>query len=88
MACRTKRSKRELVRIVRTPTGAIELDATGRAPGRGAYICRDETCWPAAIKRGALAAQLRVSIPDSTIEALGHQIEATHERRLQPAMSD
>ncbi|MCY3912165.1 MAG: YlxR family protein [Chloroflexi bacterium] len=87
MACRTKRSKRELVRIVRTPAGAIELDSSGRAPGRGAYICRDAACWPAAIKRGALATQLRVSIPNSTIEEIGHQLEATRERRLQPTMS-
>jgi len=76
------------VRIVRTPAGAIELDSSGRAPGRGAYICRDAACWPAAIKRGALAAQLRVAIPNSTIEELGHEMEAAREQRLEPAMSD
>ncbi|MCY4112615.1 MAG: YlxR family protein [Chloroflexi bacterium] len=88
IACRTKRFKRELVRIVRTPAGAVELDSGGRAPGRGAYICRDEACWPSAIKRGALAAQLRVTIPNSTIEELGHELDAARERRLQPTMSD
>ena len=55
IACRTKRSKRELIRIVRTPTGEIRLDPSGRAAGRGAYICTDEACWPTAKGRGALA---------------------------------
>ena len=45
VACRTARPKRELVRVVRTPGGAMVLDETGRAAGRGAYLCRDAACW-------------------------------------------
>ena len=42
VACRTVRPKRELMRVVRTPAGEIILDASGRAPGRGAYVCRTD----------------------------------------------
>jgi len=63
VACRTPRQKRELLRVVRTPGGAIVLDATGRAPGRGAYVCAAVTRQDAAIAKGALRRALAVPIP-------------------------
>jgi predicted RNA-binding protein YlxR (DUF448 family) len=51
------------VRVVRAPGGAIVLDATGRAPGRGAYVCDDDACKDAAMKKGALRRALAVPIP-------------------------
>ncbi len=42
--CRKKREKRELVRIVRTPEGEIKFDPTGKANGRGCYVCTSEEC--------------------------------------------
>ncbi|MBR2780762.1 MAG: YlxR family protein [Eubacteriaceae bacterium] len=42
--CRQKREKRELVRIVRTPEGEIKFDPTGKANGRGCYVCTSEEC--------------------------------------------
>ncbi len=45
IACRQRRPKRELLRIVLTPMGPV-LDPTGRKPGRGAYVCPDNpACW-------------------------------------------
>lgn len=44
IGCRTVRPKRELVRVVRTPEGNVELDTTGKRSGRGAYVCPDEKC--------------------------------------------
>jgi hypothetical protein len=41
VVCRQKQPKRELLRIVRTPEGEVALDATGRANGRGGYVCAD-----------------------------------------------
>ena len=73
---------------MRTPAGVIELDAGGRVPGRGAYMCTDEACWTAAVKRGALATQLRVAVPRATIEELGDQMAVAREQRLAPAMSN
>jgi len=49
--------------VVRTPGGAIVLDATGRAPGRGAYVCDDGACKEAAMTKGALRRALAVPIP-------------------------
>ena len=49
--------------MVRTPGGAIILDATGRAPGRGAYVCADNACQEAAMTKGALRRALAVPIP-------------------------
>ena len=45
VGCRQVRSKREMVRIVRTPTGEIEIDERGKKSGRGAYLCRRRECW-------------------------------------------
>jgi predicted RNA-binding protein YlxR (DUF448 family) len=49
--------------VVRTPGGVIVLDATGRAPGRGAYVCDDDACKQAAMTKGALRRALAVPIP-------------------------
>ena len=54
VGCRTVRPKRELIRVVRRPTGEIEVDFTGKVPGRGAYICPDVECLRAAVKGDAL----------------------------------
>jgi len=45
IACQQKRPKRELIRIVRTPEGSIEIDPKGKMAGRGAYACHDPGCW-------------------------------------------
>jgi predicted RNA-binding protein YlxR (DUF448 family) len=63
VACRTSRQKRELLRVVRTPGGDVVVDVTGRAPGRGAYVCADAACREAALAKGALRRALAVSIP-------------------------
>lgn len=44
IACRCGKPKRELIRIVRTKEGALSIDKTGKAPGRGAYVCADQAC--------------------------------------------
>ena len=51
------------MRIVRTPAGDVVLDATGRAAGRGAYICRSEPCIERAIAKGVLARALKTPLP-------------------------
>jgi predicted RNA-binding protein YlxR (DUF448 family) len=70
VACRTARAKRDLVRIVRLPTGAVEVDPTGKKPGRGAYLCRQAACWEEALKRGRLPKALRVSLTEENREGL------------------
>lgn len=52
-ACRNVKPKRELIRIVRTPTAGVLVDGTGKTAGRGAYLCKATSCWddPAKIHR-------------------------------------
>ena len=45
LGCREMKPKRELVRVVRSPAGEISLDFRGKAPGRGAYVCRNAQWW-------------------------------------------
>nr|WP_218027548.1 YlxR family protein [Dictyobacter alpinus] len=50
IACRENKSKRELLRVVRTPEGQVMIDATGKKSGRGAYLCAKLSCWQKALK--------------------------------------
>ncbi len=62
VACRKEQPKRGLVRIVRAPNGTVTVDVTGKAAGRGAYLCQRPDCWTAALKRGALSHALKVPL--------------------------
>ena len=44
IACREMKPKQEMTRVVRNAEGEISLDPTGKAPGRGAYVCALEDC--------------------------------------------
>jgi predicted RNA-binding protein YlxR (DUF448 family) len=61
IACRSTTGKRELIRIVRGPE-RVEVDLTGKKPGRGAYLCRDAGCWDVALKKGRLDAALKTKL--------------------------
>jgi hypothetical protein len=71
--CGLKGGKREFVRVVRTDSGSVIVDATGKKAGRGAYLCQDPTCWESSLKRGRLEHALRTRIPTETREALRAQ---------------
>ena len=60
IACRQTGAKRQLVRIVRTPEGAVLIDPTGKRSGRGAYLCDAPACWHTALKRGLLPRALKI----------------------------
>ena len=57
VGCHQVLAKRSLMRLVRTPNG-VQLDRTGKMPGRGAYLHNQRSCWTRALK-GPLAAALR-----------------------------
>lgn len=70
VACRRTTTKRELVRIVRTPEGTVEVDPTGKRSGRGAYLCPTPDCWRLALQKGRLDRALKTSVSASDKEAL------------------
>ncbi|HWQ42834.1 MAG TPA: YlxR family protein [Desulfosporosinus sp.] len=50
LGCQQMKPKKELMRIVRTPEGVVELDPTGKRNGRGAYLCPNLICCQTAVK--------------------------------------
>jgi predicted RNA-binding protein YlxR (DUF448 family) len=75
VGCRTMKDKKALIRIVRTPEGAIILDSTGRKNGRGAYVCPDPACLKKARKSRALERAFSLEIPAEVYDALEVQME-------------
>jgi uncharacterized protein len=70
VACQEMTPKKELIRVVREPNGEVKMDPTGKASGRGAYLCKKEACFSLARKRKALDRSLEVSIPDEIFQRL------------------
>jgi predicted RNA-binding protein YlxR (DUF448 family) len=70
VGCRKVRPKRELVRLVHTPNQGVKIDETGKAPGRGAYICRERKCWEKALSEKRLEYALKVGLSKEEREAL------------------
>ena len=76
MGCREQKPKNELIRVVRSPQGEISLDFRGKAPGRGAYLCRSSACLKKAMKSRALDRALSAAVPQEVYERLLAEMEA------------
>ena len=76
VGCQERKEKKELIRVLRTPEGAVVLDTTGRANGRGAYLCRSADCLQKAVRNRGLARSLEQEIPAEVLEALQKEMEA------------
>lgn len=70
VACHQVKPKRELLRIVRTPQGRVEMDPTGKKSGRGAYLCATRSCWTTALKKKRLEQELETTISEEDRAAL------------------
>ena len=75
LGCREMKPKPELVRVVRSPEGTLSVDLRGKAPGRGAYLCRSAACLQKALRSKALGRSLGVEIPPEIRETLARQME-------------
>ncbi len=76
VACRTTTAKRELVRLVCTTGGRVEVDPTGKKAGRGAYLCRRPECWQEALGKDRLSHALRTKLAEADRETLRAQGQA------------
>lgn len=76
IGCRQPATKRDLVRVVRTPEGTVRVDVTGRAPGRGAYIHPDRACWEKALKGATINRTLKTTLSTEDAAALHAYAEA------------
>jgi len=70
VGCAEMKSKKDLLRVIKTPEDEIILDVTGRKNGRGAYICASMECLQNAQKRKGLERSLKVAIPIEVYENL------------------
>ena len=69
IGCLTSRPKKELVRVVRAPSGEISIDPVGKKPGRGAYLCPDAACLAKAKKKKALERCFEQPVPAEVYDA-------------------
>ena len=70
IGCGEMKSKKELIRVLKTIEDEIVIDATGRKNGRGAYICPSMECFKKAVKSKGLERSLKMAIPKEVYEAL------------------
>ncbi len=75
VGCRTMKEKHSLVRVVRTESGEVKVDLTGKLNGRGAYVCPGAECLKKAVKTKALSRALEVNVGDEVMERLAAEIE-------------
>ena len=74
IGCREQKPKKELIRVVRNKENQIFIDLTGKANGRGAYLCRSKDCLDKAIKSKALNRAFSTAIDKETYEKLKESI--------------
>jgi len=72
--CGEMKPKKELVRVVRSPQGEVSLDLSGRAPGRGAYVCRNVECLKKARKAHRFERAFSCQIPEAVYDRMEEEM--------------
>ncbi|MBS7229095.1 MAG: YlxR family protein [Eubacteriales bacterium] len=80
VGCREMHEKRELIRIVKSAEGMVSIDMRGKAPGRGAYICKKSDCLERAMKSRALERALEHRIEPDVYERLREELAANEQQ--------
>ena len=75
IGCGEMKSKKEMLRVLKTPENEFVLDATGKKNGRGAYLCFDKECLQKAIKNKGLERSFKMAIPASVYESLEKEFD-------------
>ena len=76
VGCREMKEKRSLLRIVKSPENVISFDRVGKAPGRGAYVCKSQECLTKAVKQKQLERALEMKIEEAVYSQLMEEINA------------
>lgn len=74
LGCNEMKPKKELLRIVRSPEGKVSIDKTGKAAGRGCYICHSIECLEKAVKGKRVQNALEVQVDAELFEQLRGQL--------------
>lgn len=75
LGCMEMKPKIELVRVVKNKEGEVLLDLKGKAPGRGAYICKDEECFAKARKAKRFEREFSMQIPDTVYDQMEAELK-------------
>lgn len=81
--CGEMKTKKEMIRILKTPEDEVVFDASGKKNGRGAYLCNSADCFLLAKKKKGLERSLQCAIPNEVYEALEKELrefETTKQR--------
>ena len=70
VGCQEMKSKKEMMRVLKTSEDTFELDATGKKNGRGAYLCFSKECFEKAVKNKGLERSFKQAIPKEVYEKL------------------
>ena len=76
VGCQEMKSKKEMIRVIKTSDDEFLLDATGKKNGRRAYVCPAKSCLEMAIKNKGLERSFKQSIPGEVYDALEKEMES------------
>jgi predicted RNA-binding protein YlxR (DUF448 family) len=74
IGCQQQKNKRDLIRVVRTPIGQVELDPTGKKAGRGTYLCRQRSCFKVALDAKRIERSLKHPVSPDVMKLLTEQL--------------
>ena len=77
IGCRKMNEKRLMYRVIKTKDGELLIDKTGKANGRGAYVCPNMECLQQAIRSKGLERAFRMQIPGEIYESLQKEMETS-----------
>ncbi len=75
VGCGEMKSKKEMMRVLKTPEDEIILDVTGKKNGRGAYLCKSRECLQQARKNKGLERSFKMSIPSDVYDSLEREYD-------------
>ena len=70
IVCRERKPKSELFRVIKKSSGEIDLDLTGKADGRGAYICKEGNCKEKLLKSKALNKSYKINVSQEVYDKI------------------
>ncbi len=74
VGCREMKTKKDMIRVIKTPDDRVELDLTGKKNGRGAYLCLCPDCLRKARRSKSLERSLKITIPEGLYEELEQEM--------------
>jgi Predicted nucleic-acid-binding protein implicated in transcription termination len=75
IGCQEMKSKKEMIRILKTESNDIVLDTTGKQNGRGAYLCFSKDCLERAVKNKGLERSLKRAVPTEVYDQLKKELD-------------